>query len=715
MPTVHFGTKNEPGFELEESGDLIAVRTRSGQSVARPVGNVRSPLSDEVGDGTLVAEFPDAGVEVYRVPVGRGGRTVDARKQALRAAPDVRFAGSVLVDPKSREPVLYTENVYVRFVPTADPDECEAVLREHGLTVKRAVDYATNAYFAAAPEGTGQAVFDVANKLLKRDDVVYAHPELIRERAQKGIFPQQWHLAKTVLNGTTVDAHANVAAAHDLTRGEGVTIAVIDDGVDIDHPEFAGAGKVVAPRNATRKTDDPRPMDLRGTGPVRGDNHGTACAGVACGNGTHGASGVAPKARLMPILLRSGLGSQDEADAFRWAADHGADVISCSWGPEDGDWWDPTDPLHTAVERLSPNIRDAIDYCVTNGRNGKGCVILFAAGNGNESVDNDGYASYGKVIAVAACNDRSTRSVYSDFGNAVWCAFPSGDQGWPPFNHPDPFTTGIWTTDRVGNQAGYNPNRFGQVAGDAAGNFTNSFGGTSSSCPGAAGVAALVLAANGGLTWAEVRDVLKQCCDRIDPSGGQYDASGRSKKYGFGRLNAEAAVKLAKAKLGQLVVANKLVNLPIPDLGQAEETVDVTETAAAEKVVVSVRLAHTYIGDLVITVVPPTGTGVGPVVLHNRAGGNRRDLDMQYDPANTPKLAALAGKKCSGAWLFRVEDKAAQDAGTLIQIGVQVFIPPGGPRVAPAGAGGATRDGTANRQPKRPPARRGRSTARKGS
>ena len=59
-------------------------------------------------------------------------------------------------------------------------------------------------------------------------------------------------------------------------------------------------------------------------------------------------------------------------------------------------------------------------------------MVFFAAGNGNESVDNDGYASYDRVLAVAACNDRGERSVYSDFGEAVWCAFPSSDLAFAP-------------------------------------------------------------------------------------------------------------------------------------------------------------------------------------------------------------------------------------------------------------------------------------------
>ncbi|MFG3618295.1 S8 family serine peptidase [Nocardia sp. NPDC047654] len=541
VPTANFGTKDDPGFELEQSPDLIVVRTHSGRGIRRQSGSVRTPLSGELDDATLVQAYPEAGVEVYRLPPG--SRSVEERTPALEAAPEVRFAGHVLVDPVTGEPVLYTENIFVKFVDHVDREHCLAVLAAANLTVKQVVSYATNAYFTAAPEGTGQRVFDIATALLNRDDVEYCHPELIRHRARKTIFPQQWHLKKTTIGGVTIDAHAAVEAAHALTRGAGVTIAVIDDGVDIDHPEFAGAAKIVAPRDVTAKTDDPRPKDSFGTGPDNGDNHGTACAGVACANGTAGASGVAPEAALMPIRLASGLGSQAEADAFGWAADHGADVISCSWGPADGRWFQPNDPAHNRVVALPASTRLAIEYAVTSGRGGKGCVVLFAAGNGNESVDNDGYAGFAKVIAVAACNDTGKRSVYSDFGKAVWCAFPSSDFGHRPFGHPDALTPGIWTVDRHGAN-GYNPGTV--AAGDAAGDYTNDFGGTSSACPGAAGIVALMLSVNPDLTSDEVKNLLKDACDKIDPQGGGYGADGHSDKYGYGRLNALAAVRAAR-------------------------------------------------------------------------------------------------------------------------------------------------------------------------
>jgi subtilisin family serine protease len=680
MPKVYFGRKGEPGFDLELSNDLIAVRTRSGRSVTRAAGPVPTPASAQLADAQLVLAFPDAGVEVYRVPVARGGRSLESRKAALAALPDVRFAGGVLVDPATRAPVLYTENLFVKFADAADTDACRAVLREMGLAIKAEPTYAGNAFFVGAPEGIGRKVFELAEALRARDDVEYCHPELVRERRSKLIFPPQWHLKKTSLGGVTIDQSANVEAAHAVTRGEGITIAVIDDGVDIDHAEFGGAGKIVAPRDVTSGGDNPRPRTGR-------ENHGTACAGVACANGALGASGVAPAARLMPMRLAAGLGSHAEAEAFRWAADQGADVISCSWGPPDGEWWNPNDPGHDAVDQPPAHTRLAIEYAATQGRGGKGCVVLFAAGNGNESVDNDGYASHPMVLAVAACNDRGKRSIYSDFGNAVWCCFPSNDFELPEQNHPAPLTTGIWTTDRTGGQ-GYNPGRVQD--GDAAGLFTNSFGGTSSACPGAAGVAALVLAVNPALRREEVKDILKRAGERIDPQGGQYTAAGRSRYYGWGRLNARTAVDLAKPQPRNEVTVSRRFDAPIPDLQTVSFALDVPDADVVSAVSVAVDLVHSYIGDLVVTIEPPAGTGVAPVVLHNRTGGTRNNLKKVYDRLTTPRLAALAGKACHGRWTLKVRDAAAQDSGTLATFSVRlVFAQPGAAPGVPVKAAAA--------------------------
>ena len=525
MYEYRYGGKTGRSYRLDLSENMLVVRAR-GDRAPRQAG--RKDSRGLLRSMLRVSDHSSAGVAVFMLHPARRAPDRDDALAALKRDRGFRFAGHCLIDPKSRRPVVYTENLFLKFRGDVPRSTVQRVLRRYKLKPKRYPRYANNAVFAGAGEGIGRAVFELAATLLDRhDEVELCHPELIRERQPKVAYPPQWHLRETTIGGVLVDAHAAVEEAWRLGRGQGTTVAVIDDGVDVDHVEFRAIGGIVAPRDVTVETDDPRPKR-------RGDNHGTACAGVACAAGVDGASGVAPEARLMPLRLASGLGSQDEADAFAWAARNGADVISCSWGPIDGEWWNPADPMHDQVVPLPDSTRLAIAHALEHGREGRGCVIAWAAGNGNEPVDNDGYASHPGVIAVGACNDRGTRSVYSDFGRALWCCFPSNDLDG------EALTPGIWTTDRLG-AAGYNPGS--DALGHAPGNYTNDFGGTSSAAPGVAGLAALILSVDPDLTAAEVKQVLADTADRIDEARGEYDDRGKSPLYGHGRANALRALQ----------------------------------------------------------------------------------------------------------------------------------------------------------------------------
>jgi len=536
--TIRFGGKAGRLVKLKTSLQHVVVRTLT-QPTTRTVKDLlRAASRAALQPFESRVRFPEHRVDILDMAAPNEAARDNARA-VLESDPEVQFAGRALLSdvPGANEPIVYTENLFVKLDPTVKASAAKSWLTARGLTIKRQIPYIEGGYFVEARTGIGLDVFPLAEEILTEDQVQYCHPEIIRQRCHRAAFPRQWHLQKSRIANRSIDAHASVVAAWKESTGKGIVIAVIDDGVDVDHEEFAVAGKIVHPRDLTDNDDDPSPGNR--------DNHGTACAGVACAAGRKGASGVAPDAQLMPLRLNGELGSQGEADSFAWAADHGADVISCSWGPADGAWFDPADPQHKVFEGMPDSTRLAIDYAVTKGRTGKGSVVLFAAGNGNESVDNDGYASYPAVIAVAASNDRSSRSVYSDMGKAVWCAFPSNDFEFEDEGHPAPLTSGIWTTDRSG-RVGYNQGRSTR-GGDVAGNYTNSFGGTSSACPGAAGVVALVLSANPGLAPTDVRTILKETADQIDKAGGGYDADGHSPKYGYGRLNAAAAVAAAIA------------------------------------------------------------------------------------------------------------------------------------------------------------------------
>ncbi len=507
MVRYRYGGKDATPRKLVVSKDMLVVRTVKG--VSDVASAVKSEEGREIFEQFAELEghsFPEVNVTILKNKADRKdmAKLQNRARRSLGNEEEVRFAGRVLLDAETGEPVVYTENLFVKFRDDIKAYECRKILKEYGLKEKKdKPKYAKNAYFVSA-DGRGQEIFRIAEHLLAQEEIEAAHPELIQRRVRRTMLKptdKQWHLGEMA----GIDAHANVEDAWNRlgVRGKGITIAIIDDGVDLVHREFKDSGKVVAPHDILTQLGDPSPRS-------NDEDHGTMCAGVACAAGKE-APGVAPEAALMPIRLAPGVGSATEAAAFYWAVQHGADVISCSWGPPDG---------NGRATPLPDSTRYAIDYAIEQGRGGRGCVVVWAAGNGAESVDDDGYASYEPIIAVAACNNQNKRSSFSDFGKAIWCTFPGGD------TKPEPERHGLYTTT---------------VKDD----YTTDFIGTSAACPGIAGIAALILSANPQLTHREVKAILRFASLRLDETEGTYDAHGRSVYYGYGRPDIVEAVTLA--------------------------------------------------------------------------------------------------------------------------------------------------------------------------
>jgi len=285
-----------------------------------------------------------------------------------------------------------------------------------------------------------------------------------------------------------------------------VCIAVVDDAVDTRHSEFAG--RVAGEWDAATGEHSSLPQGWQ--------PHGTKVAGLALAGGIE-VTGVAPTARLLAVrvsALTNRLGDPSEAAGIRWAAENGADVICCAWGPQ---------TLTAESGRLPDHTRDAIDWAVARGRSGKGCVVVFSSGNHGADIALNEYASHPSVIAVGACNCHGKHPAYSGWGDALWCVAPSND--------PD---------DPIGADATYDTTTpVGSfLLGDTF--YTGDFGFTSAACAIVAGACARILSANPSLTWREVREVIAQSCQKVDESGGSYDQRGHSPYYGFGRLDLRA-------------------------------------------------------------------------------------------------------------------------------------------------------------------------------
>ena len=233
MYTFTYGGADGQEYQLTEASDMVVVRTTGGELPNIPLSDTSKSLVPHL---VPIATFPEADVTVYRIVSHRGERVLKMRntlRRELSKESQVRFAGRVLKDAQSGALFVYTENFFVQFDSDQSEAVCRRILEEHGLTVKEKLVFATNAFFAKAKEGTGLEIFAIANKLLAHDQVVHCHPELIREKKHKAIVhPMQWHLRATTINGRRVDEHVGIDEAWEVHRGEGMTIAVIDDGVD---------------------------------------------------------------------------------------------------------------------------------------------------------------------------------------------------------------------------------------------------------------------------------------------------------------------------------------------------------------------------------------------------------------------------------------------------------------------------------------------------
>ncbi|MGW4731652.1 type VII secretion-associated serine protease mycosin [Streptomyces shenzhenensis] len=297
-----------------------------------------------------------------------------------------------------------------------------------------------------------------------------------------GIRAQQWGLSAL-----------HTEEAWRTTKGKGVTVAVLDTGVDADHPDLAG--NVLDTK------------DFVGFGAQPGDRawarHGTAMAGIIAGHGhgpgnADGVLGIAPEATIQPVrvILEDGDTARAKArssrgnalaEGIRWAADHGADVINLSLG-------DDSDSAHP-----EPSEDEAVQYALK-----KGVAVVASAGNGGDKGDHISYpAAYPGVIAATAVDRYGTRAAFS---TRRWYATVSAPGVDVVIADPDRRYYEGW--------------------------------GTSAAAAFVSGAVALVKAAHPGLTPAQIKRLLEETA-RNAPSGGRDDSRG------FGFVDPAAAISAA--------------------------------------------------------------------------------------------------------------------------------------------------------------------------
>lgn len=425
-------------------------------------------------------------------------------------------------------------------------------------------------------------------------------------------YTSQWHLNNTGQQGTVgVDVSAEQAWSIQ-TGGANVRIAIIDEGVDVDHEDLAP--NIVAGHDSV--TIQASPEGVPGNCDVN-DSHGTGCAGLAAARGNNGigVAGVAWNAQIQPI--RMGFGNhwtQNDwiIDALTWSTDNGADILSNSWGGG-------------APSTAESN---TMDYALQTGRGGLGCLLVFASGNESAGVSYP--AAYSQTIAVGAtspCDE--IKSINSCDGENFWGSNTGVQQ--------TVVAPGVLmaTTDIAGPG--------GMVAGD----YTAGFNGTSSATPVVAGALAVILSQDPALTAAQAKEILQAGADdQVGPAG--EDPAGFDNNFGHGRINLANMLALMGGPAGP-------VNLTC-----TESSVGVQLNWAAGEPYDSVTVRRD--GVLLSTL---AGDSTGYLDLNVPAG--QHSWEIQGFVASTPSIA----RQCS---LFLIGDArdliwspgtGAVDSGTI--------------------------------------------------
>ncbi len=501
---------------LKKSDSLVGLK-------ARPVAKSRG-LEAEEAPREYVSQ------QVYRdlagfnvVSLKTEGRSLDRMLDEVRAQEEVALGTHVYYAEGSNRPLVANGEVRITFHDAVSLEEQRIAIDEYNLQLVRRIN--DQEILTAVTKDSPNPV-KVAHFLDQISLVKEAEPDLDMPLRRydfripnDSLLDHQWHLDNKGFIRDSVyqikkGADAKVLDAWRRLDGFGssqITIAVMDSGFDLSHPDLQG--KVFRPFDLWSYSSNIPQGDPQHT-------HGTPCASVAlASDNASGIVGAAPNARFMPINGVS-FSTQRTEQMFEYCIRNGADIISCSWGTTD-----PQFQLNFAKER-------AIARAAREGRNGKGCIILFAAGNEDFDYLNY-YAAHPDVIAVGASTSQDQHAFYSNRGKELSILAPSNGD-WPVI------AARAWWDRGYTSQSGeYRFWRDGRSRGDRY----KHFGGTSSSTPLAAGVCALILSANPDLTAAEVKEILQQTADKIGSRNEYF--YGHSTRYGYGRINALKAVEEA--------------------------------------------------------------------------------------------------------------------------------------------------------------------------
>ena len=500
---THEYTANGKRIALSVDHDYLAVRFHEDAS-----RRARAAVIRETALGPFQHRFEVPGERltihpVAHAPTSREERHADALEEA-GARTEVRRVSPVY--RRGRQHIVATDRVIIGL--RRRTRNVDRLLTRLGASV---VERDGSEYLIVVPDS--EDPLQVCAELDAMDEVEFAEPDFVTlghhapRRPPAGVSSGSKH------QGYALDITKALEAWKKQVGDPRITIAVIDEGVQTEHESLKRA--ITMTYDATQDHDVQEPESW--------DAHGTACAGLAAAvaDREHAMRGVGSGCSLMAVRIGYTASKNGKyvtkgwwvKRGIDWAWQHGADVLSNSWGGV---------AESTVIAR-------ALERARTKGRGGKGCVVVTAAGN-EEIFDGriDFPGNLAEVLTVSASNQYDQPKTIKSKDNERWWGSSYGPE-------VDVAAPGVdnYTTDNVG------------AAGFTNGDFVSDFNGTSSATPIVAGAAALVLCADAELTEAEVRAILRDSADQV---GSIPYVDGRNDHMGCGRVNVLAAVEAALSR-----------------------------------------------------------------------------------------------------------------------------------------------------------------------
>ncbi|QKX55565.1 uncharacterized protein TRUGW13939_02659 [Talaromyces rugulosus] len=436
------------------------------------------------------------------------------------------------------------------------------------------------------------------------------------------LFGSQWHLFNSIQVGN--DLNVTGVWLEGIT-GKGVVTAIVDDGLDLNSEDLKDNYFPEGSWDFNDNLPDPIPR-------LSDDQHGTRCAGeiAAVRNDVCGV-GMAYDSKVAGIrILSKPIDDADEATAINYGFQQNH-IYSCSWGPrDDGQTMDAPNAL----------VKRAMMNGIQNGRDGRGSIYVFAAGNGGARDDNcnfDGYTNSIYSVTVGAIDRLGNHPPYSEACSAqLVVTYSSGGND------------AIYTTD-IGQKC------------------TERHGGTSAAGPLAAGAIALVLSIRPDLTWRDVQYLLLETAVPVHADGDEVQMTPIGKEFshqfGYGVVDTYSLVQ--KAKTWELVKPQAWYTSPwlrvqkeIPEGDQGlasyfDITSDMLKQAnfeSLEHITVTMNVNHTRRGDLSVELRGPQG-----IVSHLSIPRESDEADSGYEDWTFMSVAHW-GESGEGVWSVVVKD-----------------------------------------------------------